>query len=222
MLRNPVTLNVILTRQQAGKAVIQLKIAILIGLHYCYRQIDLLTYRYLLCRAAREGHRMKHPRVTLQDIAQLAGVTKMTVSRFLRTLEKVAADTAERIAQVMRELNVTDADTAQAGRRPRIGVLIPPSTTRSSPTCWPASNRYPSAGLPNAGGELRLQPAAGRRADRTAVELPDRRADPHRPAHTLRAETYLGAPKSLAQVMDLDAPPGRIAVGLIMNRRGMT
>ncbi|WP_162870507.1 LacI family DNA-binding transcriptional regulator, partial [Klebsiella aerogenes] len=39
---------------------------------------------------------MKHPRVTLQDIAQLAGVTKMTVSRFLRTPEKVAADTAER------------------------------------------------------------------------------------------------------------------------------
>ena len=32
-------------------------------------------------------------------------------------------------------------------------------------------------------------------------------------AHTLRTETYLGAAKILAQVMDLDAPPGRIAVG---------
>lgn len=31
---------------------------------------------------------MRNQRVTLQDIAQLADVTKMTVSRFLRTPEK--------------------------------------------------------------------------------------------------------------------------------------
>ncbi|MGO2434624.1 MAG: LacI family DNA-binding transcriptional regulator, partial [Serratia proteamaculans] len=37
---------------------------------------------------------MKNQRVTLQDIALLAGVTKMTVSRYLRTPEKVAAETA--------------------------------------------------------------------------------------------------------------------------------
>lgn len=44
-------------------------------------------------RQARRGH----GRVTLQDVAQDAGVTAITVSRFLREPVVVAADTAERI-----------------------------------------------------------------------------------------------------------------------------
>ena len=47
---------------------------------------------------------MKAQRITLHDIAELAGVTKMTVSRYLRTPEKVKPETAERIASVIAEI----------------------------------------------------------------------------------------------------------------------
>lgn len=46
-----------------------------------------------LARQARKGH----GRVTLQDVAEAAGVTSITVSRFLREPAVVAPDTAERI-----------------------------------------------------------------------------------------------------------------------------
>ena len=47
---------------------------------------------------------MKAQRITLNDIAELAGVTKMTVSRYLRTPDKVKPETAERIASVIAEI----------------------------------------------------------------------------------------------------------------------
>jgi DNA-binding LacI/PurR family transcriptional regulator len=47
---------------------------------------------------------MKAQRITLNDIAALAGVTKMTVSRYLRTPDKVKPETAERIASVIAEI----------------------------------------------------------------------------------------------------------------------
>ncbi|WP_241608297.1 LacI family DNA-binding transcriptional regulator [Rosenbergiella australiborealis] len=71
---------------------------------------------------------MKKQRITLHDIATLAGVTKMTVSRYLRTPEKVKADTAARIASVIEEIGFEpDAENPQITSQaiPRIGVLIP-------------------------------------------------------------------------------------------------
>ena len=50
-------------------------------------------------RNARRGH----GRVTLQDVAQAAGVTAITVSRFLREPGVVAGDTAERIRTALAE-----------------------------------------------------------------------------------------------------------------------
>jgi LacI family transcriptional regulator, gluconate utilization system Gnt-I transcriptional repressor len=50
-----------------------------------------------LPRQARRGH----GRVTLQDVALAAGVTAITVSRYLRAPALVAADTAERIAAAL-------------------------------------------------------------------------------------------------------------------------
>ena len=40
---------------------------------------------------------MRNHRISLQDIATLAGVTKMTVSRYIRSPKKVAKETGERI-----------------------------------------------------------------------------------------------------------------------------
>ena len=71
---------------------------------------------------------MKVQRITLEDIAALAGVTKMTVSRYLRTPEKVKPETAERIASVIEEVGYQpDADNPAISSNvaPRIGVLVP-------------------------------------------------------------------------------------------------
>ena len=51
------------------------------------------------------GEKMRNHRISLQDIATLAGVTKMTVSRYIRSPKKVAKETGERIAQIMEEIN---------------------------------------------------------------------------------------------------------------------
>lgn len=48
---------------------------------------------------------MRNHRISLQDIATLAGVTKMTVSRYIRSPKKVAKETGERICQNMEEIN---------------------------------------------------------------------------------------------------------------------
>ena len=48
-------------------------------------------------RQARRGH----GRVTLQHVAQAAGVTSITVSRYLREPGVVAADTAERVRRAL-------------------------------------------------------------------------------------------------------------------------
>ncbi len=165
---------------------------------------------------------MKHPRVTLQDIAQLAGVTKMTVSRFLRTPEKVAANTAERIAQVMRELNVTDADTAQAGRRPRIGVLIPSFNNQIFADLLAGIESVTQArGYQTLVVNYDYSPQREEEQIAQLLSYPIAGLILTDSAHTLRAETYLGAAKiPLAQVMDLDAPPGRIAVGFDNEQAG--
>lgn len=165
---------------------------------------------------------MKHPRVTLQDIAQLAGVTKMTVSRFLRTPEKVAADTAERIAQVMRELNVTDADAAQAGRKPRIGVLIPSFNNQIFADLLAGIESVTQArGYQTLVVNYDYSPRREEEQIAQLLSYPIAGLILTDSAHTLRAETYLGAAKiPLAQVMDLDAPPGRITVGFDNEQAG--
>ncbi|MWP35253.1 LacI family DNA-binding transcriptional regulator, partial [Escherichia coli] len=53
---------------------------------------------------------MRNHRISLQDIATLAGVTKMTVSRYIRSPKKVAKETGERIAKIMEEINYIPND----------------------------------------------------------------------------------------------------------------
>ena len=48
---------------------------------------------------------MRNHRISLQDIATLAGVTKMTVSRYIRSPKTVSRATGERIAMIMEEIN---------------------------------------------------------------------------------------------------------------------
>ncbi|SUH18097.1 regulatory protein [Salmonella enterica subsp. enterica] len=47
---------------------------------------------------------MRNHRISLQDIATLAGVTKMTVSRYIRSPKKVARETASVLRRSWRKL----------------------------------------------------------------------------------------------------------------------
>ncbi|KYQ97350.1 transcriptional regulator [Serratia plymuthica] len=158
---------------------------------------------------------MKNQRVTLQDIALLAGVTKMTVSRYLRTPEKVAADTAARIADVMKEVNFTDTDEARSNQKPRIGVLVPSFNNQIFADLLAGIE---SVTLDQGYQTLVVNYDYSReREEEHIVQLlayPIAGLILTDSQHTLRAEKYLTAAKiPVAQVMDLEGPAGRIAVG---------
>ncbi|WP_348944232.1 substrate-binding domain-containing protein [Chitinibacter sp. FCG-7] len=70
----------------------------------------------------------KHRRPSMQDVADLVGTSKMTISRYLRAPELVAPATATRIAEVMAQLGYIPSRVPEmlANDRSRaIGVLLP-------------------------------------------------------------------------------------------------
>ncbi|MBT0718935.1 LacI family DNA-binding transcriptional regulator [Rosenbergiella epipactidis] len=168
---------------------------------------------------------MKKQRITLNDIAVLAGVTKMTVSRFLRTPEKVKADTAERIASVIKEVGFEpDSDNPQITSQsiPRIGVLIPSFNNQIFSELLAGIEA-----VTEAQGYQTLvvtydyslqkeeeQIAALLAFNIKALILTDT-------AHSLRAEKYLHAAKvPIAEVMGIATQPERINVGFDNFRAG--
>ncbi|MDG3086778.1 substrate-binding domain-containing protein [Vibrio hannami] len=71
---------------------------------------------------------MKKARPTLQDIADKVGVTKMTVSRYLRDPEKVSENLGAKIATVVEELGYIHnraPDILSNAKSYSIGVLVP-------------------------------------------------------------------------------------------------
>lgn len=71
---------------------------------------------------------MKNSRMTLQDIANLAGLNKMTVSRYLRDPDQVSQRSRELISKVMEENNYIPNRAPEIllnARSKTIGVLIP-------------------------------------------------------------------------------------------------
>jgi LacI family gluconate utilization system Gnt-I transcriptional repressor len=75
-------------------------------------------------RAARRGH----GRITLRDVAEAAGVTSITVSRFLREPAVVAAETAARIQQALAAtgyLPNKQAGLLASGRSNIVAALLP-------------------------------------------------------------------------------------------------
>ena len=70
-------------------------------------------------------------KLTIQDIARLAGVSKATVSRVLNRNPAVSAETSERVMRIVQEYNFVPNATATglAGGKTRlVGVLAPPLT----------------------------------------------------------------------------------------------
>lgn len=72
--------------------------------------------------------RRGHGRVTLEDVAQVAGVTSITVSRYLREPALVALDTAERVRSALRETGYVpnkQAGQLASGRSNLVAALVP-------------------------------------------------------------------------------------------------
>jgi LacI family transcriptional regulator, gluconate utilization system Gnt-I transcriptional repressor len=75
-----------------------------------------------------EPSRRGHGRVTLADVAAFAGVTTMTVSRYLRSPERVAEHTAKHIAQALQDTGYTpnlQAGSLASGRSQAVAVIVP-------------------------------------------------------------------------------------------------
>ncbi|MGE9550347.1 LacI family DNA-binding transcriptional regulator [Erwinia amylovora] len=161
---------------------------------------------------------MKMQRITLHDIATLAGVTKMTVSRYLRTPEKVKPETAERIASVIAEVGYQpdpDNPAIASNALPRIGVLIPSFnnqifsdllagvesvTTAQGYQTLVVNYDYDSQ-------REEKQIAAVLAFNVKAILLTES-------VHTVRAEKYLRAAGiPVAEVMGLTSTEGRVNVG---------
>ncbi|GBU14607.1 transcriptional repressor [Enterobacterales bacterium] len=158
---------------------------------------------------------MRNQRVTLQDIALLADVTKMTVSRFLRTPEKVSQETRERITKVMEEVGYPLEDAARPQKTPRIGILVPSFNNQIFSDLL--------AGIESVTSQQGYQTLV------VNYDYSKEREEEHiinlltyqlagliltDSVHTLKADKYLNAAAiPVAQVMDLDDTHGRIAVG---------
>lgn len=76
---------------------------------------------------------MKKKRPTLQDVANLVGVTKMTVSRFLRDPNQVSESLQVKISQAVEELGYIPnraPDILSKAKSNAIGVLVPSLTNQ--------------------------------------------------------------------------------------------
>lgn len=74
---------------------------------------------------------MKHKRPTLQDIANHLGITKMTVSRYLRNPDSVAQETQTRIAAAIEQFGYIPnraPEILSNAKSKAIGVLLPSLT----------------------------------------------------------------------------------------------
>lgn len=158
---------------------------------------------------------MRNQRVTLQDIALLADVTKMTVSRFLRTPEKVSPETRERISKVMQEVGFPLEEIEKQSQSKKIGILVPSFNNQIFSDLL--------AGIESVTAEQGYQTLvvnydySKEREEEHIINLLTYRlaglilTDS---VHTLKADKYLNAAEiPIAQVMDLDDSHGRIAVG---------
>jgi LacI family transcriptional regulator, gluconate utilization system Gnt-I transcriptional repressor len=88
----------------------------------------------------------KKTRTTLQDVADKVGVTKMTVSRYMRNPDSVAAKTRAKIAAVIEEMryieNKAPAMLSKSSSK-AIGILLPSLSNQIFAAFVQVSKRLP-------------------------------------------------------------------------------
>lgn len=169
---------------------------------------------------------MKLQRITLNDIATLAGVTKMTVSRYLRTPEKVKPETAHRIASVIAEVGYQsdpDNPAISSNTLPRIGVLLPSfnnqifSDLLAGIESVTAAQDYQTLVVNYDYDSQKEEELIA-----TVLAFNVKALILTESVHTVRAEKYLKSAKiPVAEVMGLANKPGRINVGFDNFRAGL-
>lgn len=168
---------------------------------------------------------MKTQRITLDDIATLAGVTKMTVSRYLRTPELVKAATAEKIASVIAEIGyVAESDNTGASKQnpPRIGVLVPSFHNQIFADLLAGIESVTSAkGYQTLVVNYDYNAQREEEQIATVLAFNIKGLILTESVHTVRAEKYLNAATiPIAEVMGLTEARGRINVGFDNYRAG--
>ena len=99
--------------------------------------------------------RRGHGRITLQDVAEAAGITKITVSRYLRQPERVAPETAQRIVLALAAtgyLPNRQAGMLASGRSGMVAAIVPSLAN----SVFAETVQALSEGLQPAGFELML------------------------------------------------------------------
>ena len=160
--------------------------------------------------------RRSHGRITLQDVAEAAGITKITVSRYLRQPERVAPDTAQRIAAALAAtgyLPNKQAGMLATGRSGMVAAIVPSLAN----SVFAETVQALSEGLQPAGYELMLA-SSGYSLQREQEQIhavlgwsPDALAvtgHHHSPAATamLRAAARAGTP--IIELWDCTPKPG--------------
>lgn len=168
---------------------------------------------------------MKVQRITLDDVATLAGVTKMTVSRYLRTPEKVKPETAARIASVIAEVGYQpdpDNPAVSSQATPRIGVLIPSFNNQIFADVLAGIESVTTAhGYQTLVVNYDYDSQREEEQIATVLALNVKALLLTESVHTLRAEKYLKAAKiPVAEVMGISSNPDRINVGFDNYRAG--
>lgn len=161
---------------------------------------------------------MKMQRITLDDIAELAGVTKMTVSRYLRTPEKVKPETAERIASVIAEVGYQpdpDNPAISGNALPRIGVLVPSFNNQIFADLLAGIESVTAVqGYQTLVVNYDYDRQKEEEQIATVLAFNVKALLLTESVHTVRAEKYLRAAKiPVAEVMGLSDNPDRINVG---------
>uniref|UniRef100_A0A8R2H8U7 HTH lacI-type domain-containing protein n=2 Tax=cellular organisms TaxID=131567 RepID=A0A8R2H8U7_ACYPI len=149
----------------------------------------------------------------------------MTVSRYLRTPEKVKTETAEKIASVMAEIGyVPDSDntTATKQSQPRIGVLVPSFNNQIFADLLAGIESVTSAhGYQTLVVNYDYNAQREEEQIATVLAFNIKGLILTESVHTVRAEKYLNAANiPVAEVMGLTEASGRINVGFDNYRAG--
>ena len=86
--------------------------------------------------------------VSIQDIAQAAGVSHTTVSRALKDNPLISAEAREHIQQLAREMGYIPNAVAQSLRGQRTGTIGVVVTTMGDPFFQPGGARHRGSGPP--------------------------------------------------------------------------